>query len=119
MLRGILANRQRPQQSAEQPATKANRALQDILDGRDQKGRARGLRRLYRDLKTVECLIKNRNALLAFYDFPAEHWKHLRTTNGGAARRKKHGFDVPRDCLTLLLSQRRNICRKVRRFCPT
>src|SRR5262249_13736915 len=26
---------------------------------------------------------------------------------------KKHGFDVPRDCLTLLLSQRRNICRKV------
>jgi putative transposase len=31
--------------------------------------------------KAVECLIKNRDALLAFYDFPAEHWKHLRTTN--------------------------------------
>ena len=31
--------------------------------------------------KAVECLIKNRAALLAFYDFPAEHWKHLRTTN--------------------------------------
>jgi putative transposase len=31
--------------------------------------------------KTVECLIKDRDALLAFYDFPAEHWKHLRTTN--------------------------------------
>jgi putative transposase len=31
--------------------------------------------------KAVECLIKDRNALLAFYDFPAEHWKHLRTTN--------------------------------------
>ncbi|MGA9728075.1 MAG: transposase, partial [Methylocella sp.] len=29
----------------------------------------------------VECLIKDRDALLAFYDFPAEHWKHLRTTN--------------------------------------
>jgi hypothetical protein len=28
-----------------------------------------------------ECLIKDRDALLAFYDFPAEHWKHLRTTN--------------------------------------
>ena len=27
------------------------------------------------------CLIKDREALLAFYDFPAEHWKHLRTTN--------------------------------------
>jgi putative transposase len=28
-----------------------------------------------------ECLRKDREALLAFYDFPAEHWKHLRTTN--------------------------------------
>ena len=25
--------------------------------------------------------MKDRDALLAFYDFPAEHWKHLRTTN--------------------------------------
>jgi transposase-like protein len=31
--------------------------------------------------KAVECLAKDRDALLAFYDFPAEHWKHLRTTN--------------------------------------
>ena len=31
--------------------------------------------------KAVDCLIKDRDALLAFYDFPAEHWKHLRTTN--------------------------------------
>jgi transposase-like protein len=31
--------------------------------------------------KAAECLIKDRDALLAFYDFPAEHWKHLRTTN--------------------------------------
>ena len=31
--------------------------------------------------KAVECLIKDREALLAFYDFPAEHWKHLRTSN--------------------------------------
>jgi transposase-like protein len=31
--------------------------------------------------KAVECLIKDRDGLLAFYDFPAEHWKHLRTTN--------------------------------------
>ena len=31
--------------------------------------------------KAVACLVKNREALLAFYDFPAEHWKHLRTTN--------------------------------------
>jgi len=28
-----------------------------------------------------ECLKKDRDVLLTFYDFPAEHWKHLRTTN--------------------------------------
>jgi putative transposase len=31
--------------------------------------------------KAVDCLIKDRSALLAFYDFPAEHWKHLRSSN--------------------------------------
>ncbi len=31
--------------------------------------------------RAVECLAKDRDALLAFYDFPAEHWDHLRTTN--------------------------------------
>jgi putative transposase len=31
--------------------------------------------------KAVECLVKDREVLLAFYDFPAEHWIHLRTTN--------------------------------------
>ena len=29
----------------------------------------------------MECLAKDRQALLAFYGFPAEHWGHLRTTN--------------------------------------
>ena len=31
--------------------------------------------------KAADCLAKDRDALLAFYDFPAEHWKHLRTSN--------------------------------------
>ncbi len=31
--------------------------------------------------KAVECLAKDRQALLAFFDFPAEHWDHLRTSN--------------------------------------
>jgi len=31
--------------------------------------------------KAVECLEKDRDQLLTFYDFPAEHWVHLRTTN--------------------------------------
>ena len=31
--------------------------------------------------KAIDCLSKDRTTLLAFYDFPAEHWKHLRTSN--------------------------------------
>jgi transposase-like protein len=31
--------------------------------------------------KAVTCLLKDRDALLTFYDFPAEHWDHLRTSN--------------------------------------
>ncbi|HFK9858443.1 TPA: IS256 family transposase [Legionella pneumophila] len=31
--------------------------------------------------KATECLQKDKDDLLAFYDFPAEHWAHLRTTN--------------------------------------
>jgi putative transposase len=31
--------------------------------------------------KATECLGKDRTQLMAFYDFPAEHWQHLRTSN--------------------------------------
>jgi transposase-like protein len=31
--------------------------------------------------KATDCLLKDRETLLIFYDFPAEHWIHLRTTN--------------------------------------
>jgi putative transposase len=31
--------------------------------------------------KATDCLVKDREELLVFYDFPAEHWLHLRTTN--------------------------------------
>ena len=31
--------------------------------------------------KAVACLVRDQDALLAFFDFPAEHWDHLRTTN--------------------------------------
>ena len=67
---------------------KAKRMLQDIWMAGNEQGRRGGVRRLRRDLyavknreKAVECLKKDRNPLLAFYDFPAEHWKHLRTSN--------------------------------------
>jgi len=31
--------------------------------------------------KAIDCLRKDRQELMAFYDYPAEHWKHLRSTN--------------------------------------
>lgn len=31
--------------------------------------------------KALDCLKKDRETLLSFYDFPAEHWDHLRTSN--------------------------------------
>ena len=31
--------------------------------------------------RAVKKLTKDRDVLLTFYDFPAEHWKHIRTTN--------------------------------------
>jgi len=31
--------------------------------------------------RAVECLVKDKEEMLAFYDFPAEHWRHLRTSN--------------------------------------
>jgi putative transposase len=74
--------------------TKAKRALQEIWMAETKKDavtaleapvRARG--RLFVETyqvkyeRAADCLTKDRDALLAFYDFPAEHWKHLRTTN--------------------------------------
>jgi transposase-like protein len=31
--------------------------------------------------KAVECISKDRDVLLSFYDFPAQHWQHIRSTN--------------------------------------
>jgi len=58
----------------------------------------------------VTCLEKDRVALLAFYDFPAEHWRHLRTTNPiestfGTVRlrtRKTKGAGSRIACLTMV-----------------
>jgi putative transposase len=52
--------------------------------------------------KAVACLAKDREVLLAFYDFPAEHWVHLRTTNPiestfGTIR---HRTDRAKGCVT-------------------
>ena len=65
---------------------KAKRALQNIWMAetrKDAKAAFDTFAEIYGTKydKAVECLTKDRDVLLAFYDFPAEHWKHLRTTN--------------------------------------
>jgi putative transposase len=52
--------------------------------------------------KAVGCLTKDREALLAFYDFPAEHWKHLRTTNpiGSTFATVRHQTVRSKGCLS-------------------
>jgi hypothetical protein len=65
---------------------KAKRALQDIWMAEtrtDAEAAFDGFIESYgvKYEKAVECLSKDCEPLLAFYDFPAEHWKHLRTTN--------------------------------------
>lgn len=60
--------------------------------------------------KATECLKKDRDELLAFYDFPAEHWKHLRTTNPIEStfstirlrHRRTKGNGSRKACLTML-----------------
>src|SRR5215207_1211906 len=62
---------------------KAKRALQEIWMAESKKDALAAFDETYgvKYDKAVTCLVKDRDALLAFYDFPAEHWKHLRTTN--------------------------------------
>jgi transposase-like protein len=66
--------------------TKAKRALQEIWMAETKKEALIAFGAFIETWgvkydKAVECLIKDRDALLAFCDCPAEHWKHLRTTN--------------------------------------
>ena len=52
--------------------------------------------------KAVECLVKDREALLAFYDFPAEHWIHIRTSNPieSTFATIRHRTERTKGCLT-------------------
>ena len=52
--------------------------------------------------KATECLAKDREALLAFYDFPAEHWIHIRSSNviESSFATVRHRTDRTKGCLT-------------------
>ena len=52
--------------------------------------------------KASECLVRDREALLAFYDFPAEHWIHIRSSNviESSFATVRHRTDRTKGCLT-------------------
>jgi len=64
----------------------AKKALQEIWMAEDRASAEKAFEHFVqayqaRYPKAVACLEKDREALLTFYDFPAEHWVHIRTTN--------------------------------------
>jgi len=65
---------------------KAERALREIWMAEDRASAGKAFDHFVQTYqakypKAVGCLEKDREALLAFYDFPAVHWQHIRTTN--------------------------------------
>ena len=65
---------------------KINSRLQDIWMAEDRKSAYKAYDLFVKDYsakykKATECLIKDKEEMLAFYDFPAEHWVHIRTSN--------------------------------------
>ncbi len=66
--------------------SKAKLDLQEIWMAENKKTAEQAFDKFIRKYKVkyekaVKCLKKDRAQMLIFYDFPAEHWKHIRTTN--------------------------------------
>jgi putative transposase len=64
----------------------ARRALNEIIQAEDRTHAEQAIEALVTDYgakwpKAVAKVVDDREALLAFFDYPAEHWLHLRTTN--------------------------------------
>jgi putative transposase len=74
--------------------------------------------------KACECLKKDRDELLTFYDFPAEHWGHLRTTNPIEStfatirlrHRRTKGNGTRRACLTMMFKLAQSAEKRWRRL---
>ena len=72
-----LPKRQRP---------RAKRALHEIMYASTRADAEKGIGAFVKEFgakypKAAACLVEDREALLAFFAYPAEHWLHLRTTN--------------------------------------
>jgi putative transposase len=74
--------------------------------------------------KACECLKKDRPELMTFYDFPAEHWGHLRTTNPIEStfatirlrHRRTKGNGTRRACLTMMFKLAQSAEKRWRRL---
>ncbi len=74
--------------------------------------------------KACDCLRKDRDQLLTFYDFPAEHWAHLRTTNPIEStfatirlrHRKTKGNGTRRASLAMMFKLAQSAAKKWRRL---
>jgi len=65
---------------------RAKDMLHEIMYAPDRQSAQEDIERFSREFETkypkaVECLLKDEDELLTFFDFPAAHWIHLRTTN--------------------------------------
>jgi putative transposase len=65
---------------------KAKRALHDVMNAETREDAEAGIEAFKNEYeakypKAVASLTKNQDRLLTFFDFPAEHWKHIRSTN--------------------------------------
>ena len=72
--------------SCQRPLGKAKQDLHAIYEAENRQAAEQALDRFIAKYevkydKAAACLAKDRDSLLAFYDFPAEHWKHVRTSN--------------------------------------
>jgi len=79
-----LANCMNALPKSAQPSARA--ALADVRDAQDRQHAEKAIATFKKDYeakwpKAVEKILKDQEALLAFFDFPAEHWVHLKTTN--------------------------------------
>ena len=77
---------ERAGQAAEAAPGEGERALHEIMYADCREDAEAEIERFAEDYgakhpKAVESLFRDQDCLLSFFDFPAEHWQHLRTTN--------------------------------------
>ena len=108
---------------------KAKGDLHEIWQAETKESAEKALNGFYEKFEAkyaaaCECLRKDRDELLTFYDFPAEHWSHLRTTNPIEStfatirlrHRKTKGSGTRRTSLAMMFKLAQSAANKWRRL---